>query len=56
MPKWKVKLKGQNPMTKEADHLAYEGPAVILYNSSPYDPVYVVMNWEAQIVPEEDDA
>lgn len=49
MPRYRVKLRGIDAFFIEADHVAYEGPAVILYNESPYAPEYVVMGYEAQI-------
>lgn len=49
MPKYKIKLRGLDAFTVEANHVAYEGPAVILYDEFPYQPKRVIMNWEAQI-------
>lgn len=49
MPKYKIKLKGVDAMTVDAEYIAYEGPAVVLYDDFPHQPKRVIINWEAQI-------
>lgn len=49
MPKFIVKLRGLDPFPIQANFVAYEGPAVILYDEFPYQPKRVIMNWECQV-------
>lgn len=54
MTKFKVHMDGYNPWTIKADHVAYEGDAIIFYDDTPYDPK-VIIRRDAHVVRKTDD-
>lgn len=49
MPKYKVCMDGFDAWFVTADHVAYEGRAIIFYNDTPYQPK-VIINRDAYMV------
>lgn len=53
MTKYKVYMDKYEPWTIKADHVAYEGDAIIFYDTTPYDPK-VIIRRDAHVVRQKD--